>query len=168
MVLRGFWGRAIIAVEPLVIAALFAAMPVLLVLRKQETARYIGPIFAVASVLFLIYAIVLMVPCTRALIESFTRIYSVDGYVRYRGQSRYEDEPPIYYAAVLDAHERVIGEWPLRERPKALDHAERWPAVVEFTPYGGIHRIDGRSTGVLPDDIPPFGMGVARATMRKR
>jgi hypothetical protein len=167
VVARGFWGRAIIAVEPLVIAAIFAAMPVLLVLRKQETAKLIGPIFAFASLLFLIYAVVLMTPCTRALLESFGRIYSVDGYVRYRGAARFEDEPPTYYAAVLDPHARVIGEWPLRQRPAAIEKAELWPALVEFTPYGGIHRIDGRSTGVLPDEIPPFGMGVALAERRR-
>jgi hypothetical protein len=167
VVLRGFWGRALIAIEPLAIACFFAALPVLLVVRKQETAKLVGPIFAVASLLFLAYAVVLMVPASKALWETFARIYSVDGYVRYRSHARYEYEPPTYYAAVLDAGGELLGEWPLRGRPGALDKADTWPALVEFTPYGGIHRIDGRSTGVLPDDIPAFGIGAAAKAFAK-
>ena len=32
-------------------------------------------------------------------------------------------------------------------------------ARVEYSEYGGIHRIDGRSTGVLPESLPTLGIG---------
>jgi hypothetical protein len=35
------------------------------------------------------------------------------------------------------------------------------PAHVEFSHYGGIHRIDGRSTGVLPARLPALGIGAS-------
>jgi hypothetical protein len=38
--------------------------------------------------------------------------------------------------------------------------------MVEFCRYGGILRIDGRSTGVLPDDIPALGIGAPAAFAR--
>ena len=34
------------------------------------------------------------------------------------------------------------------------------PAMCEFSEYGGVHKIDGKSTGVLPDDIPIFAVGM--------
>ncbi len=55
-----------------------------------------------------------------------------------------------------------LGEWPLGTRPRALDRRELWPALIEFCRYGGILRIDGRSTGVLPEHLPPLGIGAAR------
>ena len=33
------------------------------------------------------------------------------------------------------------------------------PAMIEFSFFGGIHRIDGRSTGVLPETLAPMGVG---------
>ncbi|GAC1553369.1 MAG: hypothetical protein NVS3B16_27310 [Vulcanimicrobiaceae bacterium] len=52
---------------------------------------------------------------------------------------------------------RTICEWPtLGER--AIGDSVR-PAMIEFTYFGGIHRIDGRSTGVLPESMPPAGIG---------
>jgi hypothetical protein len=158
---RGFWGYFFIAVEPAIISLLFAFLAITLLLRKQETAIFVAPIFLCAALAFAAYAIVLLTPPLRALAESYGSIYNVDGYVRYRSHRRYEDEPPTYYVAVLDAEQGELGEWPMRERPAALDRGAMWPAVVEFTPYGGIHRIDGRSTGVLPDDFPALGIGAA-------
>lgn len=158
--MRGFWGRLAIAVEPFTIAIFFIALSAGLLLRRQEGAILIAPIFGVAALLFLAYAVVLMVSVTRAVIESFGSIFVVDGYVRYRAvEARFRDT--VYLVAVLDEQRNVLGEWPLAQRPPALDRADPWPALVEFTPYGGIHRIDGRSTGVLPDEheIPTFGIG---------
>ena len=31
------------------------------------------------------------------------------------------------------------------------------PAMIEFSFYGGIHRIDGRSTGIVPERLPLMG-----------
>lgn len=158
IVWRGFWGRLLIAVEPLAIALFFAALTVTMLVRHLEGALMIAPIFGVATILFLAYAVVLMVPPARAVIESFGSIWIVDGYVRYRSvEARRHDT--AYYVAVLDHDRNELGEWPLDRRPPALDATYRWAALVEFTPYGGILRIDGRSTGVLPDDIPAFGVG---------
>ncbi len=35
------------------------------------------------------------------------------------------------------------------------------PAHVEFSAYAGIHKIDGRSTGLLPDTLPTLAIGIA-------
>jgi hypothetical protein len=161
VVSRGFWGYFVIAIEPAFISLLFAVLAVALLLRKQESAIFVAPIFLCAALAFAAYAIVLLTSPVRALMESYGSIYNVDGYVRYRSKRRYPDEPPTYYAAVLDAEGHQLGEWPLRQRPAALDRGDTWPAVVEFTPYGGIHRIDGRSTGALPDEFPALGIGAA-------
>ncbi len=162
VVSRGFWGYFFIAIEPVIISALFSLLAVTLLLRKQETAVFVAPIFFCASLAFLAYAIVLLTPPVRALVESFGSVYNVDGYIRYRAHSRYEDEPPTYFVAVLDAGGEELGEWPMRERPRAMSVGDVWPAVVEFTPYGGIHRIDGRSTGVLPASMSACGVGSNR------
>jgi hypothetical protein len=161
VVSRGFWGYFFIAVEPAIISLLFTFLSVALLLRKQESAIFVAPIFLCAALAFAAYAIVLLTAPVKALAESYGSIYTVDGYVRYRSKRRYPDEPPTYYVAVLDAEQHELGEWPLRERPAALDRGDIWPAVVEFTPYGGVHRIDGRSTGVLPDEFPTMGIGAA-------
>jgi hypothetical protein len=165
VILRGFWGRLLIAVEPLAASLFFAALSVGLVVRQQEGALFVAPIFAFASVLFAIYAVVLMVPVSRALIETFGSICIVDGYVRYRALERTHREP-LYFVAVLDEHRQVLGEWQLDRRPPALERPSPWPALVEFSPHGGIHRIDGQSTGLLPDDLPPLGIGAPHAYTR--
>jgi hypothetical protein len=167
VVLRGFWGRFFIAIEPFTIALVFVGLTLALVLLRPTDAPFVGPIFAVAALVFLTYAIVLMVPVTRALLETFGTISIVDGYVRYRVAEAPGGEP-MYYVAVLDEQRMILGEWPLAGRPGALDRSEPWPALVEFTPHAGIHRSDGQSTGVLPDDIPPLGVGASDAFGRKK
>jgi hypothetical protein len=163
VVIRGFLGRLSIAIEPLIAAVFFALLPVGLVLRRQESAVLLAPIFAFAAVAFLAYAIALMVPSTRAFFETFSPIYTVDGYIRYRRSQNGQAE---YYVAVLSADREVLGEWPLREWPKSIGQRELWPVLVEFSRYGGIHKIDGRPTGVLPAEIAPFGVGIARVAER--
>jgi len=163
VVLRGFLGRLTIAIEPLIVAAFFAILPIALLLRRQEIALLIAPIFAFAALAFLAYGIVLIVPSARALLETFAPIYTVDGYVRYRISQRGE---PEYYVAALSAGRQPLGEWPLREWPHAIGVRDTWPVLVEFSLYGGIHKIDGRSTGVLPDEIAPFGVGIALGEKR--
>jgi hypothetical protein len=161
VVMRGFFGRFSIAVEPIVIACFFSLLPIGLLLRRQETALLLAPIFGCAALAFLAYAVVLMLPSARAVIETFAPILVVDGYVRY---TRSERNGELRYAvAVLDSERNVLGEWPLREWPAAIGEREIWPALVEFSQYGGIHRIDGYATGVLPADIPALGIGVALA-----
>jgi len=160
IVLRGFVGRFSVAIEPLIAAAFFSLLPLGLLLRRQETALLLAPIFAFAALAFLAYAVVLMVPSTRALLETFAPILVVDGYVQYRRRARDGQQPDS--VAVLDAERRTLAEWPLREWPPAIGTRHTWPALVEFSEFGGIHRIDGRPTGVLPADIAPFGIGIAQ------
>jgi hypothetical protein len=164
VVLRGFLGRLTIAIEPLIVAVFFALLPIGLLLRRQEIALLITPIFAFAAIAFLAYAIALSMPSARALLETFAPIYTVDGYIRYRTAHQAE---PEYYVAVLSADREMLGEWPLREWPRSIRQRELWPALVEFSRYGGIHKIDGRPTGVLPAEIAPFGVGVARDAERR-
>lgn len=159
VVIHGFVGRLSIAIEPFVVALFFAALPIALILRRQEIALLLAPIFAFAALTFLAYAIALMVPSAHAVLETFGPIYTVDGYIRYRASHKAQ---PEYFVAVLSADRETLGEWPLREWPSAIGKRELWPVLVEFSRYGGIHKIDGRSTGVLPAEIAPFGVGVAR------
>jgi len=163
VVLRGFFGRFTIAIEPLIVGIFFALLPIGLLLRRQEIALLLAPIFAVGAIAFFLYAIFLIAPSARAVLETFAPIYTVDGYVRYRATGT---SPPEYFVAVLNAERQVLGEWPLRQWPKSIGDRLLWPVVVEFSRYGGIHKIDGRSTGVLPADISPFGVGVARDAER--
>lgn len=159
VVLRGFFGRLTIAIEPLIVALFFAFLPIAMVLRREETALLLAPIFGCAAIAFLAYAIVLIVPSARALLATFAPIYTVDGYIRYRTAPNGQSE---YYVAALGADRKTLGEWPLREWPHAIGKRDMWPVVVEFSLYGGVHKIDGRPTGVLPVRIAPFGVGIAR------
>jgi hypothetical protein len=158
VVLRGFIGRFSIAIEPLIVAVFFALLPVGMLLRQREIALLSAPIFAFAAIAFLAYAIALIVPSARAVFETFAPIYTVDGYIRYRVTQKAQ---PEYYVAVLSDDQQTLGEWPLREWPASIGKRALWPVLAEFSRYGGIHKIDGRSTGVLPNDISPFGVGIA-------
>ena len=162
VVLRGFWGRFFIAVEPLAIFVCFATLAAVLLLRHQEGAIFIAPIFAGAALLFLTYAFVLMLSVTRAVFETFGRSGSSTGTCAIERMPRAIGST-VYFVAVLDERRDVLGEWRLADRPHALEAREPWPALVEFTRHGGILRIDGQSTGVLPDDIPPLGIGAPHA-----
>jgi hypothetical protein len=164
VVLRGFFGRLTIAVEPLAVAIFLAFLPVGLMLRHQEIAPLVTPIFAFAALGFLVYAIALITPSARAVFETFEPIYTVDGYVRYRMSKNGEAE---YYVAALSADRRTLGEWPLREWPHSIGERDTWPVVVEFSRYGGIHKIDGHPTGVLPTEIAPFGVGIVAHDERR-
>jgi hypothetical protein len=162
VVLRGFCGRLSVAIEPFIAAVFFALLPLGLMLRQPEIALVLAPIFAFASLAFLIYAVALIVPSLRALLETFGPIYTVDGYVHYRRSSASPAAHQEYSVAVLSADRRTLGAWPLREWPRSIGERELWPVVVEFSRHGGIHKIDGRPTGVLPAEITPLGIGVAQ------
>jgi hypothetical protein len=99
----------------------------------------------------------LIIRPARALLETFGPIYVVDGYVRYRGPDLHSDPRANGYAAALDEKKRMLCEWEtvgLRESREATV-----PGLVQFTLYGGIISIDGRSTGLLPESLPPLGIG---------
>lgn len=167
VVLRGFLGRLTIAIEPFLVGLFLAFLPIGMWLGHQETALLVAPIFGLVAIAFVAYSIALMIPSTRAVFESFTPIYIVDGYVRYRETRATETSPVEYHVAVLNADREPLGEWQLSEWPKSIGTQDLWAALVEFSPYGGIHKIDGLSTGVLPSEIAPFGIGVARDSQRR-
>lgn len=165
VVLQGWLGRFSVAVEPLLAAAFFSLLPVGLIARKQEIAPFAAPIFGAAALAFLTYAVALMVPATRAMLETLGPIYIVDGYIRYRRDDC--GTAALCFVAVLDAERRVLGEWPLRAWPASIGQRDLWPAMLEFSEFGGIHRIDGRPTGVLPSKIAALGIGVAQDAARR-
>ena len=155
VVMQGVLGRAMIAIEPVLCGSVFLALTIALFLRKQYV---IAPIFGLAVLAFAAYAIIVMVKPVKALLETLAPIYIVDGYIRYRGCDAASEEDASGYVAVLLEDRRVACEWPMTGEVPLPDTIR--PALMEFTDYGGIHRIDGRSTGVLPDKVPTLGIGV--------
>lgn len=167
VVLRGTLGRMTIVIEPLVLGLFFITLAIVLLARGQEIGHLVAPIFTLAAIAFVAYAIVLMTPAVRAMIATFTPIYTVNGYLRYRQSRPSPDAMPEYYVAVLDGDRQVLGEWRLQAWPAHGGEESLWPAVVEFSRYGGIHKIDGRPTGVLPADITPLGIDIAHDAERR-
>ncbi len=166
---NGLCGRLVIAVEPVICTAVFGALTAGLIFRplpldahltRYEAALIISPVFGLAALAFLIYAIVLLAGPLRALAETYAPVFVVDGYVRYRGPELRSPYNVNGYIAVLDDRRRALAEWPSYGEASLPDYVR--PALVEFTNYGGIHRLDGRSTGVLPESIGTLGVGAAR------
>jgi hypothetical protein len=171
IVARGVSGRMAIAVEPLLGAVFFALLTWGIVWRAHHVASdatlvKIAPIFAVGSIAFLGYLVALMVAPITAYVQTFKPIYILDGYVRYRGRDARSREDASGYVAALFADTSVACEWEfLGEKP--LEDLTI-PSMIEFSEYAGIHKIDGKSTGLLPDgDLPPLAIGVARERFRK-
>ncbi len=157
IVLQGFFGRLTLAIEPAICAAGFLGLTLGLVFNKNKEIIILAPIFALGVVTFAIYMVAVMVAPVRALFHTSRPIYIVDGYVRYRGRDEHSDEDSNGYIAVLTDDQRVACEWPTIgdiELPP-----DTRPALCEFSEYGGVHTIDGRSTGVLPKKITRLGVG---------
>jgi hypothetical protein len=165
IVRRGLAGRAAIAVEPVLGFLLFSFFTWGLVWRSHHVAQdasiiVIAPIFGLGAVAFAIYAIALMVAPLTAFLQTRKPIYIVDGYVRYRPPDENSDLHSTGHMAALFEDGTVAGEWECYGT-KPLP-ARTIPSLVEFSEYGGIHKIDGRSTGVLPDnDLPTLAIGIA-------
>jgi hypothetical protein len=168
VVIHGFLGRMCIAIEPILCGTMFLALTIGMLIVRTDPAHpadhnmvMLSPIFGLGVVACIFYAIALMLAPTRALIQTFRPIFIVDGYVRYRAPDTDSPVDSNGYVAVLTEDGSIACEWaavgeiPLR--------AATIPALTEFSEYGGVHRIDGRSTGVLPDRIARFGVGIARA-----
>ncbi|GAC1422109.1 MAG: hypothetical protein NVSMB64_30650 [Candidatus Velthaea sp.] len=166
IVLRGLVGRLLIAIEPVICTTIFGALTAGLIffplpassnLTHRESAFVIAPVFGLITLAFIAYAVILLVPPLRALIQTFSPIYIVDGYLRYRRPDRKTEADSNGYVAVLNDERRTICEWPVVGETPIADSIR--PAMIEFSYYGGIHRIDGRSTGVVPASMPPAGIG---------
>jgi hypothetical protein len=166
VVLRGLYGRLLIAIEPVICGTLFGALTVGLILiplpesahlPHHDAAIVLSPIFGLVSIAFCAYAAILLVPPVRALIHTFSPICIVDGYLRYRRPDRDTEADSNGYIAILDETRRLVAEWPSIGEEPVVDSVR--PALLEFSFYGGIHRIDGRSTGVLPEKMSVCGVG---------
>ena len=167
VVLNGFLGRLCIAIEPIICGTMFLALTIGMLIVRTDPSRpdehnmvILSPIFGMGVIACIFYALALMLAPTRALVQTFRPIFIVDGYVRYRPPDAESPVDSNGYVAVLTEDSRVACEWPtLGDIPL---RAATIPALSEFSEYGGVHRIDGRSTGVLPRRIARFGVGIAK------
>jgi hypothetical protein len=161
----GLNGRASIAIEPIIGLVFFTFLTWGIVWRSQHVATdatlyKIAPIFGLGAVAFAIYAIAVMVAPITAFLQTFKPIYKVDGYVRYREPDEYSEDGAVGYMAALFHDCTPVGEWECFGTKRLPNRTI--PALVEFSEYGGIHSIDGRPTGLLPDaDLPPLAIGIA-------
>lgn len=163
MVLQGLLGRLSIAIEPILGCLVFTGLTAGMIWRAYHVTNgasliWVSPIFALGIIGFLIYAIALILPPLRAFIQTFKPIYIVDGYVRYRGPGQHAPEECSGYVAVLFEDQSVAYEWEAFGDKRLPELT--LPAMTEFSLYGGIHKIDGRSTGILPEKITPLGVGL--------
>jgi len=165
IVWRGVTGRLAIAVEPILGFVLFSLFTWGIIYRSQHVATdatlyKIAPIFGLGAVAFAIYAIAVMVAPLAAFLQTRKPIYKIDGFVRYRSPDDFSEADGCGYMAALFEDETVAGEWECFGRTM-LPH-RTIPALIEFSDYGGIHTIDGRPTGVLPDaELPLLAIGIA-------
>ncbi|MBV8689715.1 MAG: hypothetical protein JOZ59_06375 [Candidatus Eremiobacteraeota bacterium] len=162
VVWRGLMGRLSIAAEPLLGTIVFAFLTWGIIWRARHTERsiiVIAPVFALGAIAFTIYAIALMVAPLRAFLQTFKPIYIVDGYIRYRGPDDFSEVDSTGYVAVLFEDESVACEWEAFGEKRLPNRTI--PSLAEFSRYGGIHKIDGRPTGVLPLDGKPLNVGLA-------
>jgi hypothetical protein len=124
----------------------------------QHNMVVLSPVFAIGVIACIFYALVLMWNPTRALRHTFRPIFIVDGYVRYRAPDAKSPVDSNGYVAVLTEDNVLACEWPtLGDIPL---RAQTIPALTEFSEYGGVHSIDGRSTGVLPERIARLGVQI--------
>ncbi len=165
IVWRGLTGRMSIAIEPLIGMGFMAFITLGIVYRAQHvpadaTLIKIAPIFAIGFVAFLGYFIAVLVAPFTAYLQTFKPIYVLDGYVRYREPDEYSELDACGYAAALFSDGSVACEWEWLGR-KRLPNVTI-PALVEFSVWAGIHKIDGKPTGLLPDDdLPLLAIGIA-------
>jgi hypothetical protein len=164
-VLRGFFGRLSIAVEPLLCGMVFAAITFGVFRAHQFSPQYvqediviIAPVFGLGMLACAVWLLGVMFAPVRALAQTLRPIYVVDGYIRYRRRDRHSRDDTNGYVAVLTEERLVACEWPTLGEIELSDLTRA--ALCEFSEYGGVHKIDGRSTGVLPGRIPPLGVGI--------
>jgi hypothetical protein len=165
IVWRGLTGRFSIAIEPLLGMLFFGGLTYGIVWRARVAAPHdlwiLSPIFALVAIAFAVYFVGVMVAPIVAYAQTYKPIYQLDGYVRYRGPDAGSDLGSSGYVAVLFEDRELCGEWECYGTKKLPDAT--LAAHVEFSEYGGIHKIDGKSTGVLPDtDLPLLAIGIAR------
>jgi hypothetical protein len=167
VVWRGLSGRLAIAIEPLLGLLFMTFLTFGIVWRAHHvpadaTLINIAWIFAIGAIAFLGYFVAVLIAPFVAYVQTFKPIYVVDGYVRYREPDERSEEDATGYIATLFEDKSVACEWECFGR-KPLPN-RTIPAHVEFSVYAGIHRIDGKSTGLLPDELPVLAIGIAPRT----
>ncbi|MGA8576307.1 MAG: hypothetical protein WB609_11585 [Candidatus Cybelea sp.] len=165
IVWRGLTGRFALAIEPLIGLLFMSALTWGIVYRAQHvpadaTLIKIAWIFAVGAVAFGGYFVAVLLAPVAAYLQTFRPIYILDGYVRYREPDDRSRIDGCGYAAALFADRCVAHEWEwLGHKP--LPNVTL-PSLVEFSLYAGIHKIDGKPTGLLPDgELPLLAIGIA-------
>ena len=166
IVWRGLTGRFALAIEPLLGMLFMGLLTWGIVYRAQHvpsdaTLIKIAWIFAVGAIAFAGYFVAVLVAPVVAYFQTFRPIYILDGYVRYREpDSERSRADACGYAAALFADRTPAYEWEWLGK-KPLPNVTL-PALVEFSIYAGIHKIDGKSTGLLPDEeMPLLAIGIA-------
>ena len=115
---------------------------------SDATLIKIAWIFALGAIEFAGYFVAVLVAPVAAYLQTFRPIYIVDGYVRYREPDARSRPDGCGYAAALFADRSVAHEWEwLGSKP--LPDATI-PALVEFSLYAGIHKIDADRRGCSP------------------
>ena len=164
VVWRGITGRFAIAIEPLLGLLFMSFLTWGIVYRSEHvpserTLIKIAWIFAIGAIVFLGYFIAVLVAPLLAYVQTYKPIYKVDGFVRYREPDDRSKEDGHGYVATLFEDRSVACEWEYFGR-RRLENATI-PAMIEFSVFAGIHKIDGRSTGLLPDELPLLAIGIA-------
>lgn len=166
IVWRGLTGRMAIAVEPLLGMVFFGLMTYGVIWRSRQPhvsdpdIWILSPIFGLVALAFAAYFFAVLLAPFVAYTQTFKPIYIVDGYVRYRPPDEYSEDEGSGYVAVLFEDRYMVCEWECFGKTKLPELT--LPAMTEFSEYAGIHKIDGRSTGVLPEtDLPLLAIGIA-------
>lgn len=164
IVWRGLTGRMGIAIEPLLGMLFFGMLTWGIVWRSRVAAPHdlwiLWPIFALMALAFGAYFVAVLVAPLVAYLQTFKSIYIIDGFIRYRCPDDFSEPDANGYVAVLYEDEALCCEWEWFGS-KRLPNL-KIPALCEFSEFGGIHRIDGKSTGVLPDEeLPLLAIGIA-------
>jgi hypothetical protein len=171
IVWRGLTGRFALAVEPLLGMVFMALLTWGIVYRAHHvpsdaTLIKIAWIFGLGAIAFGGYFVAVLVAPIFAYMQTFRPIYILDGYVRYREPDERSRIDGCGYAAALFADRSLAHEWEWLGK-KPLPNVTL-PALVEFSIYAGIHRIDGKSTGLLPDEeLPLLAIGIATRRGRR-
>jgi hypothetical protein len=165
VVWRALRGRFAIAIEPLLGLLLMTFLTVGIIYRAQHVAAdrdlvKIAWIFGLGAICFAGYFVAVLVAPLVAYMQTFKPIYIVDGYVRYREPDKISEIDGAGYVATLFEDRTVAAEWECFGKKRLPNRTI--PALVEFSLHAGIHKIDGKSTGLIPDEIPPQVIGITR------
>ncbi|MGC1381387.1 MAG: hypothetical protein WA814_10255 [Candidatus Baltobacteraceae bacterium] len=165
IVWRGLTGRFALAIEPLLGVLFMVLLTWGIVYRAAHVPSdasliKIAWIFALGAIAFGGYFIAVLVAPFAAYLQTFRPIYILDGYVRYREPDDRSEADACGYVAALFPDRSVAHEWEWLGKRRLPNRTI--PAHLEFSLYAGIHKIDGKPTGLLPDEeLPPLAIGIA-------